>query len=213
MDAPLSIGVDVCKDHLDVAFGTQGEVARFKNTRAGIRKMLRELQGLDVGVVVIEATGGWEGSLAEALHAAQVPVAVINPRQIRDYAKALGYLAKTDRIDARVIAEFGRQGHFQLWRAPDPAVRQLAELTTRRSQLVTLRTSELNRLQLIESRAVRADIKRCIAGINRRVKRLEREMEALIASTPELAARRALIASVPGAGPQLVLTITEIPHF
>ena len=207
MDTPLSIGVDVCKDRLDVAFGPQGEVAWFKNTKAGIRKLLCKLQGLAVGVVVIESTGGWEGPLAEALYVAEVPVAVINPRQIRDYAKALGYLAKTDQIDARVIAEFGRQGHFQLWRAPDPAVRQLGELTTRRSQLVTLRTSESNRLQLIDSRAVRADIKRCIAGLNRRVERLEREMDALISSTPELAARRALIASVPGAGPQLVAAL------
>ncbi len=207
MSTPVVIGVDVCKDRLDVAFGPQGKVAWFENTRAGIRKLLARLQGLEVGVVVVEATGGWEGSLAEALFAAAVPIAIVNPRQIRDYARAIGYLAKTDRIDARVIAEFGRQGHYHLWQAPDPAVRQLAELTTRRSQLVNQRTAERDRLQLVEGRAVRADINRCIAGLLRRVQRLDRAIDDLIAGTPQLAARRALIASVPGAGPQLAAAL------
>lgn len=130
MSTPIAVGVDVCKERLDVAFGPEGELGSFRNTLAGIRKLLAKLGDLEVGVVAIEATGGWETPLAAAVNATQVPVTVVNPRQIRDYARALGYLAKTDRIDARVIAEFGRQGHFQLWQAPDPEIRQLAELTT-----------------------------------------------------------------------------------
>ena len=134
-------------------------------------------------------------------------MAIVNPRKIRDYARALGYLAKTDRIDARVIAEFGQRGRYKLWQAPDPAVRELAELITRRWQLIAQRNAERNRLQLARNHLVRADMNRCVAGIARRIKRLDRQISSLIAASPALNARCALIASVPGAGPQLTATL------
>ena len=203
----MAIGIDICKDRLHVAYGPQGEVVGFENTRAGISALLKRLHGLAVGVVVMEATGGWEGSLAAALHEAGLPVAIVNPRQIRDYARALGNLAKTDRIDARVIADFGQRGRYKLWQAPDPAVRELAESVTRRWQLIAQRNAERNRLQLARNRLVRADMNRCVAGIARRIKRLDRQISSLIAASPGLNARSALIASVPGAGPQLTATL------
>ena len=207
MNAPICIGVDVSSEHLDAAFGPQGQVRRFCNTAAGIRKLIAHLRGIDVEVVLMEATGGWEYALAEALDGASLPVAVVNPRQVRDFARALGVLAKTDAVDARVIAEFAAGGHYRLWRAPDPAVRELGELTARRLQLVSHRTAEQNRLRLVRNRHVRADIGRAVAGLKRRVKTIDARIADLIASAPSLSARAGLIASVPGAGRQLTAVL------
>lgn len=207
MSAPICIGVDVASEHLDAAFGPQGQVRRFGNTAAGIEKLVRRLRGLDVEVVLMEATGGWEYALAEALDAASVPVAVVNPRQIRDYARAMGVLAKTDAVDARVIAEFAAGGHYRLWTAPDPEIRELAELTARRQQLTGQRVAERHRLRLIRNRDVKADINRALAGLKRRTKRLDARIADLIGSSPGLSARAGLIASVPGAGPQLTAVL------
>ncbi|MDE2936243.1 MAG: transposase [Chloroflexota bacterium] len=131
MNAPVCIGVDVASEHLDAAIGPQGPVLRFANAPAGFDNLIRHLQDLDVKVVLMEATGGFERELAEALAGASLPVAIANPRQVRDFARAMGILAKTDSVDARVIARFAATGHYQLWAAPDPAVKELAELTAR----------------------------------------------------------------------------------
>ena len=203
MSAPICVGVDVSSEHLDVAFGPKGQVRRFSNSSTGIRKLVRQLSVPDVEVVLMEATGGWERALAEALFAAFLPLAVVNPRQVRDYARAMGMLAKTDAIDARVIAQFAATGHYQLWRAPDPAVRELAELASRRRQLLEQRIAENNRLQLVGNRDVRSDINRAVAGLKRRIGRLDGRIADLIASSPYLSARSSLLASVPGVGPQL----------
>ena len=207
MSAPICVGVDVASEHLDIAFGPQGQVRRFSNSSTGIRKLVRQLSGPDVEVVLMEATGGWEVALAEALAAADLPVAIVNPRRVRDYARAMGILAKTDAVDARVIAEFAVAGHFRLWRAPDPVVRDLAELAARRRQLLEQRTAENNRLQLVGNRDVRSDINRAVAGLKRRIGRLDCRIAAMIAASPYLAARADLIGSVPGAGPQLAAVL------
>lgn len=208
MNAPICIGVDVSSEHLDAAIGPQGPVQRFANTAAGIGKLIRRLGGLSVEVVLMEATGGWERVPAEALYGASLPVAIVNPRQVRDYARAMGVLAKTDAVDAKVLARFAAAGRYQFWTAPDPASRELAELAGRRLQLVQQRTREMNRRRLIRSRPVRSDIGRAIGGLKRRIKRLDGEIAGLIAASPYLSARAGLIASVPGAGPQLVATIS-----
>ena len=207
MSAPICVGVDVSSEHLDVAFGPKGQVRRFSNTSTGIRKLVRQLSVPDVEVVLMEATGGWERALAEALFATFLPLAVVNPRQVRDYARAMGMLAKTDAIDARVIAQFAATGHYRLWRAPDPSVRELAELASRRLQLVNQRTADGNRRQLVGNRDVRVDIGRAIAGLDRRIGRLDGRIAAMIAASPYLAARADLIGSVPGAGPQLAAVL------
>lgn len=207
MNAPICVGVDVSSEHLDAAFGPQGQVRRFCNTAAGIRKLVGWLRGIDVEVVLMEATGGWESALAEALGGASLPVAVVNPRQVRDYARAMGVLAKTDAVDARVLSEFAAAGHYRLWRVPDPWVRELGELTSRRLQLVSQRGAEQNRLRLISNRDVRSDINRAIAGLKRRIKRLDGKIADLIAASPDLRSRNALLRSVPGVGPQLSATV------
>ena len=119
----------------------------------------------------------------------------------------MGILAKTDAVDARVIAEFAATGHYQLWTAPSPQVKELAELAARRLQLVEQRTAEQNRRQLVRHRHVRSDIGRAVAGLKRRITGLDRKIADLIASSPYLSTRSDLIASVPGAGPQLVAAL------
>ena len=203
MNAPICVGVDISSEHLDAAFGPRGRVHRYKNTAAGIGNLVRQLRDLEVEVVLMEATGGYEIPLVEELADAVLPVAVVNPRQVRDYARSMGILAKTDAVDARVLAEFASGGHYRLWTAPDPGIRELGELAARRLQLISQRTAELNRLRLIRNRDVRSDINRAVAGLGRRIKRLDARVVDLIASTPSLSARASLIASVPGAGPQL----------
>jgi transposase len=213
MNAPICVGVDVSSEHLDAAFGTQGRVRRFRNSSAGIRKLIAGLQDLPVEVVLMEATGGWERGLAEALVEASMPVAVVNPRQVRDFARAMGILAKTDAEDARVIAGFAATGRYRLWRAPDPAVRELGELANRRLQLVGQRIADRNRLRLLRNRHVRSDINRASAGLGRRIKRLDQRIAELIASSPDLKTRANLIASVPGAGPQLsAVLLSHLPE-
>ncbi len=207
MNAPICVGVDVSSEHLDAAFGPGGRVRRYANSGAGIRKLTGKLRQLALEVVLMEATGGWERSLAEALSEASIPVAVVNPRQVRDYARSMGILAKTDAVDARVIAEFACGGHYRLWQAPDPGVRELGELTSRRLQLVSQRGAEQNRLRLVRNRDVRSDINRAIAGLKRRIKRLDGKIAGLIAASPDLRSRNALLRSVPGVGPQLSATV------
>ncbi|MYB17145.1 MAG: IS110 family transposase, partial [Chloroflexi bacterium] len=207
MNTPVYVGVDVSSEHLDAAFGPQGPVLRFANTAAGIGKLVARLGELEIVVVLMEATGGWEQPLAEALYKASLRVAIVNPRQVRDYARAMGVLAKTDAVDAKVIARFAAAGRYQPWKAPDPAIKELADLAGRRLQLVAQRTAEQNRRRLVGSRIVRSDIGRAIAGLGRRIKRLDKEIAGLINASPYLAARAGLIASVPGTGPQLVAVL------
>ena len=207
MSAPINIGVDVSSEHLDAAFGPEGQVRRYKNSPAGIRKLIGRLQSLTVKVVLMEATGGWENDLAEALYVANLPVAVVNPRQVRDYARAMGVLAKTDAVDARVIARFAATGHYKPWSAPDPAVRELGELAAHRLQLVAQRIADRNRLRLLRNRDVRSDVNRAIGGLGRRIKRLDQKIAQLIASSPDLSTRKSLLASVPGVGPQLTAAL------
>ena len=207
MSTLICVGVDVSSEHLDVAFGPRRQVRRFHNTAAGLGKLIGQLADLAVEVVLMEATGGWELALTEALDEASLPVAVVNPRQVRDYARSMGILAKTDAVDARVIAEFAATGHYQLWTAPSPQVKELAELAARRLQLVEQRTAEQNRRQLVRHRHVRSDIGRAVAGLKRRITGLDRKIADLIASSPYLSTRSDLIASVPGAGPQLVAAL------
>lgn len=213
MNAPICVGVDVSSEHLDAAFGAQGRVRRYANSGAGIRKLIARLQDLPVEVVLMEATGGWEQRLAKALDGANLAVAVVNPRQVRDYARAMGILAKTDAVDARVIAEFAAGRHYRLWTAPDPTVKELGELAARRLQLVGQRVAERNRRRLVGNRHVRADVNRAVAGLGRRIKRLDQRIAELIASASELKTRADLIASVPGAGPQLsAVLLSHLPE-
>jgi len=147
MSQTLYVGIDVSKSQLDVAVHEQSEVRAFDNDARGIRQLVAHLTKLAPDLVVLESTGGYELAAALALHDGQVPVAVINPRQVRDFAKANNILAKTDRIDAGILAHFASVIKPPQRGVPDAELLQLRELVTRREQLVGIVVAERNRLE------------------------------------------------------------------
>ena len=207
MDDPLCVGVDVSGSRLDVAVGSRGEVLSLANAAAGIRDLLGRLKAQAIALVCMEATGGREAPLADALTDAGFAVAVVNPRQVRDFARSLGVLAKTDAIDARMIARYAELISPPARERPSGAVRELAALIARRGQLLRMQVAERNRLTLAQSRYVRADIRRSIAGLGRRIRRLDGDIAAATGADPALAARSSLLRSVPGVGPQLAAVL------
>src|SRR5271157_4682673 len=138
------VGIDVSKAHLDVACDGKRTIARHINDAQGCAALAHELR--DAGLVVVEATGGYELEIVLAMQSAGVPVAVVNPRQVRDFARATGRLAKTDRIDAEVLAHFADAIRPAVRSLPDEDARRLDALVTRRRQVIEMRTAELNRL-------------------------------------------------------------------
>lgn len=194
------VGVDVSKGLLDCAL-TPGRVEfQVTNDASGITQLLERLALLRPDLVVLEASGGYETTAASALAGAGFRVAVVNPRQVRDFAKATGKLAKTDRIDARVLAEFGSAIDPQVRRLPDEETRALQALLARRSQLVAMRTQELNRLA--QARApVRAQIKGHIEWLNEAIRECDIDLTAKLRASAVWKAKDDLFRSMPGIGP------------
>jgi transposase len=139
-------GVDVPRAHLDVALTGSEEIARFSNSEKGIARLLQQLEPPPPALVVLEATGGFEVPTALALAAREIPVVVVNPRQVRDFVKSTGQLAKTDQIDARILALFAERVRPQVRPLPDEATRALDALVGRRRQIIDMLTQEKNRL-------------------------------------------------------------------
>src|SRR3954469_20649180 len=163
---PLFVGIDVSKAHLDPATRPAQQLGRHANDPAGIAALVARLQPLAPALVVVEATGGLELPLMAALQVAGMPAAAINPRQARDFAKATGRLAKTDRIDAEVLAHFAEAVRPESHPAASDEQRSLEALLSRRGQLVEMRVMESNRLSACADATVRATIERHIAWID-----------------------------------------------
>lgn len=213
MDGTTNVGIDVSKDWLDVAIGSGVAVQRFENVQTGHEGLLAALQGQGIRRVIVEATGGLERSLVAALAAAELPVVVVNPRQVRDFAKATGRLAKTDAIDAEVLAEFGRAVSPEV--RPIAGAEQLAfkELVARRRQLVMMHTAESNRLGQAHDPAVQRSIRTMLRAIERQLLDNEQRMDRAIERSPIWQARKDLLTSVPGVGNQTARTlIAELPE-
>lgn len=207
----LYLGVDVSKDHLDAFHPTDGAF-RIDNSPAGIRALVARARR-DGLWVVFEATGGYDRGLRDALEAAGLPFSRLNPRQARDFARASGLLAKTDRVDARMLAEFGRR--MQPPRTPAvPEIRKrLQALATRRRQLVEARKEEATRLAQTADPVARADIRAMVAILARHIRDFEARIAALVAADPELAQAARRLQGVPGVGPVIAATlIAELPE-
>jgi transposase len=211
------VGIDVAKAHVDVwVLGTKLDVQRFDNEAEAHSALAAALKPLDVALVVMEATGGYEAALACALQAAGLPVAVVNPRQTRDFAKSMGRLAKTDRIDARMLAEFAavlvRRDDLASFIRPlaDQEQQALAAMVTRRRQLVTMMLSERQRLQLAIA-VVRPSIEAMIEAIRKQLDDVEAQMVGHVqAHHAEL---DKLLRSASGIGPVASATlIAELPE-
>lgn len=200
MNNKVVAGIDVSKAMLDAAVLPSGEVLQFGNDVNGIEELARKLQSAAVDLVVMEATGGYETAVATALVATGFRVAVVNPRQIRDFAKATGRLAKTDRIDAQVIAAFGQAIEPEIVRPADDDARELEALLVRRRQLVAMRVQEVNRLGLMHG-AMRKNIKAHIDWLEKQIDKLDVDLTAGLRKSPAWRAKDELLRSFKGVGP------------
>ncbi len=210
--AKFYVGVDVAKDWLDVAQRPEGAPWRVSNDERGIAALVERLVQLRPALVVLEATGGMEMPVVGALVVAQLPTAVVNPRQVREFARATGRLAKTDAIDAQVLAQFGEAVRPELRPFPDAATQELSALLARRRQLVGMLTAEKNRLRTA-TKAVRADVQEHIRWLERRLSDLDGQLAQSIRSSPSWRELDNLLKSTPGVGPVLSVTLlAELPE-
>lgn len=173
-------GIDVSKDHLDWTVGASSEVRQVPNTPTGVRRLVRKLRTIELGCVVLEATGGYERLLFQALSDAGLPVVRVNPKRVRDFGKGLGILAKNDTIDARLLALFGSKAEPRLETARSAAGRRMGELAARRRQLIQLITMEKNRREQMP-RWLRADQEGLIRILESRVEKIDALLDEAIA--------------------------------
>jgi transposase len=204
------VGIDVSKDRLDVACRPDGSAFALANDPDGIAQLVERLRPLQPARVVLEATGGLEVPAAAALAAAGLPVALVNPRQVRDFAKATGRLAKTDALDAAVLAHFAEAIRPEPRPLPDAATRAFAELLGRRRQLLEMRTAEQNRLGPAESPAVRRNLLKHLRWLDRELGRVEAGLGAAVQASPVWRAQEDLLRGVPGVGPTVARTLLAV---
>jgi len=206
------VGIDVSKSRLDVALRPDGEHWSEDNAPKGIKAVVERLKGVAAKTIIVEATGGLERAIVAELAAAQLPVIVVNPRQVRDFAKATGRLAKTDVIDAGVLAHFGEAIRPKVRTLPDELTRELSDLLTRRSQLVEMLTAEKNRLQGAP-KTVRKDIGLHIRWLESRLKGTDTDIGRTLRRSPVWQEKEKLLRSVPGVGPVVALTLlADLPE-
>ena len=206
MALSIFAGIDVSKHRLQVGLAPGGENWEVANDETGIAAVVEQLGAAAVHLVVVEATGGWEVPVVAAAGAAGLPIVVCNPREVRDFARALKRLAKTDRIDAAVLAEYAQRVQPQVRPVPDAATQELQALVTRRRQLVGMLTAEKNRLGAAPPR-IRASIQANVAWLERCLAELNHDIEDTIRSSPIWRAKDRLLQSVPGVGPVLSMTL------
>ena len=197
------VGIDVAQAHLDIGVRPSGEVWQVSYDTPGVANLLVQLAELAPTLVVLEATGGLETFLVGELAGAQLPVVVVNPRQVRDFAKAVGKLAKTDALDAQVLAHFGEATKPDLRPLPDDSTRELQALLARRSQVVEMVTAEKNRCRTATQR-LQPQIQEHIRYME---KELEQGLSELLSSSPVWRTKEKLLGSVPGVGPVLTVTL------
>ena len=207
------VGIDVSKERLDVAVWPTGEIWSVTQSADDVAALAGRIGEIDPVLVVLEATGGMEMPIALELTASGVQVAIVNPRHARDFAKATGKLAKTDAIDAAVLAQFAQAIRPQVRPLPDPETRELKAVLVRRRQIVVMLNAEKNRLPSAHVPRVRASIQRTIAVLIKQLKTIDADLDRMIRSSPLWRAKDDLLQSVPGVGRVLALTlITELPE-
>ena len=209
----ISVGIDVSKSTLEIAIHESGERWSCNNKTAECTALALKLKQLQATSIVLEATGGFETLVAATLSAADLPVIVVNPRQVRDFAKATGQLAKTDLIDAQVLAHFAAAIDPQPRPSKSAAAQHLEALLARRRQVVEMLVAEKNRLANNRDRAVVKDLKSHIAWLETRLKSSDDELQRVLKASPAWCQHDALVRSVPGVGPVLSLTLlAQLPE-
>lgn len=209
----ISVGIDVSKSMLDIAIHETGESWCCSNDASGSATLVPKLKQLKATSIVLEATGGYETLVSVTLSAAGLPVIVVNPRQVRDFAKATGQLAKTDRLDARVLAHFANAIAPPLRPSKSEETQHLEALLARRRQIVEMLVAEKNRLANNRDQAVVKDLKTHIAWLERRLKSSDDELQRVLKTSPAWRERDDLLRSTPGVGPVLSLTLlAQLPE-
>jgi transposase len=206
------VGIDVSKSTLDVYIRPLNKAKKYANDRAGISQLITEIEHLEIESIVLEATGGLERLAIEQLQAVNLPVAMINPRQGRDFAKATGKLAKTDAIDAQVLAHFGEAMKPKVLAVESESARQLADLTSRRRQLIEIQTAEKNRSYRARGKAL-TNIEAHLKYLEETITQLDGEIEELTKSSQEWMTKLNLVKSVPGIGKVIANTlVADLPE-
>lgn len=209
---PIFVGIDVSKARLDVAIRPTGERESVSNDPAGIQALVKRLGEVGPAWIVLEATGGFERQVMHALVCAELPAVVVNPRQVRDFAKATGQLAKTDRIDAEVLARFGEAVRPALRPLPDAVTVELRALTTRRRQITEMIVAERNRLTTA-STAVTKRINAHIRWLESELEQVDKDLDRSIRHSPIWKQNEDLLRSVPGIGPVTSrVLLAELPE-
>lgn len=209
----VSVGIDVSKAILDIAVHETGASWTVANDHLGGAALVTKLKQLKATSIVLEATGGFETLITAMLSAADLPVIVVNPRQVRDFAKATGQLAKTDRIDSRVLAHFAAAVNPPVRPIKSDETQHLEALLARRRQIVEMLVAEKNRLANNRDRAVVKDLNAHIIWLERRLKSSDDELQRALKNSPPWRERDVLLRSVPGVGRVLSLTLlAELPE-
>lgn len=209
----LFVGVDVSKEKLDVHIRPLAERFTVDNAPKGHTDLVARLRGRAVVRIVLEATGGYEAAPALALRQADLPACVVNPRQVRDFKRSTGQLAKTDGIDAEVLAHFAEVIRPDVRPLPDPLVLELAALVSRRHQLMEMRTAEMNRLEKNPPRPIAKRITSHIEWLEREITRAEKDLDHTIKGSPLFSESSSRLNSVPGVGPVLIsLLLSQLPE-
>ena len=209
----IIVGIDVSKDRLDVVVRPGGETFAVDRNAAGVEKLAARLHEFSPHIVALEATGGFETVVAAALGAAGLPVAVVNPVQVRAFAKAIGQRAKTDPIDAGVIAHFAEATGLEPRPLPDEQTRFLADLVGRRRQIVAMIGAERQREQRLTAPRLRKSIARLIKALEKELASLDADIDDAVKGSPAWRAKEELLTSVPGVGPVISRTlVAELPE-
>jgi transposase len=208
----IAVGIDVSKDRLDVHVRPAGTVLSFGRDSAGIEALIRELTGVAPWLIAVEATGGFETVVVASLAAAGLPVVVVNPAQVRAFAIALGQRAKTDPIDAQVIAHFAEATKPQVRELPDAATQALADLIARRRQIIQMIVAERSREKRASPRA-RKSIVRLLKALQSELSDIDADIDERVRGSAIWREKEDLLASVPGVGPTIARTmLAELPE-
>jgi transposase len=200
------IGIDMAKDEMEVKVHEGQSSCTYANDENGIATLMTQMKSLSPTLIVVEATGGYENAVAVELQSNGFPVAVVNPRHIRDFAKSIGILAKTDKIDARVIARYAATVQPAPRMLPEAETQALGALIMRRRQVVAMMTSEKNRLQQAAP-AVKRHIQLHIAWLEQELDDINKELKKMVKDNPEWKEKSDIMQSVPGVGPNLATTL------
>jgi len=212
MAEAVYIGIDVSKASLDIASGQVGDFWQIKNTSKEIENLVERLTEISPALIVLESTGGYELQAAQALYLAGLPVAVVNPGRVREFAKSIGQLAKTDKLDARLLADYAEKVKPPLSRLPDEEEQYLKSLVRRRKQLLEMRTAEINRCDTTHH-TLQAKLQNHIDWLTSEIKALNDEINDFIDQSPLFSLKDEILQSAPGVGPVLSRTLlAEVPE-